>query len=76
MPQRIGEMWAQASRWPRPDDHAGYRKAIAQRMVSDEPATIRERVRGWLHELLDAEGVGMALDEPADWASWGEEHRR
>ena len=28
-------MWAQASRWPGPADRAGYRKAIAESMVSD-----------------------------------------
>ena len=45
-------------------------------MVSEGQATIREPVREWLHELLDAEGVGVALDAPADWASRDEEHRR
>lgn len=74
--QRIDEMWAQASRWPGPDDHVGYRQAITQGMVSEGPAMIRERVRGWLHGLLHAEGVGVTLDEPADWANWDEEHRR
>ncbi len=74
--QRIKEMWAEASRWPGPDDHAGYRDAIAQRMLSQGPAAIREQVRGWLSGVLSVHGAGMALDEPVDWSNWDEEHRR
>jgi hypothetical protein len=41
---RIGEMWAQAARWPGPDDDPGYREAIEREMVSEGPAAIRGRV--------------------------------
>ena len=29
--RRIQEMWAQAARWPGPDDHAGYRRSDRRR---------------------------------------------
>jgi 1,2-phenylacetyl-CoA epoxidase catalytic subunit len=74
--QRIREMWAQASRWPGPDEHPGYREAIAQGMVSEGPAAIRARVRDWLLELLDGVGARAALEEPAHWGGWDEVHRR
>jgi phenylacetate-CoA oxygenase PaaI subunit len=74
--QRIEEMWEQAARWPGPDDHAGYRDALAQKMVSLGPAEIREDVREWLTQLLFAEGQAVSLDEPTDWSDWDEEHRR
>lgn len=74
--QRIAEMWEQAARWPGPDDHPGYRDAIEQGMVSEGPGAVRERVRAWLTELLRAQGIALALDEPASWLDWDEEHRR
>lgn len=74
--QRIGEMWAQAARWPGPDEHPGYREAIARDMVSEGPAAIRKRVRDWLVGLWDGVGVRVALEEPADWGGWDEVHRR
>jgi ring-1,2-phenylacetyl-CoA epoxidase subunit PaaC len=64
--RRIDEMWAQAARWPGPDDDPGYREAIARGMVSEGPAAIRERVRAWLR----AGGVELALEEPVDWPGW------
>jgi ring-1,2-phenylacetyl-CoA epoxidase subunit PaaC len=74
--QRIGEMWAEASRWPGPDDDAGYREAIERGMLGEGPAAIRGRVRDWLTALLEAEGAGVALDEPADWSAWDPRGRR
>jgi phenylacetate-CoA oxygenase PaaI subunit len=74
--QRIEEMWAEAARWPGPDDHAGYREAIEQGMVSVGPAAIREQVRVWLTDVLGAEGVAIALPEPDDFSAWDERYRR
>jgi ring-1,2-phenylacetyl-CoA epoxidase subunit PaaC len=71
--RRIAEMWAQAARWPGPDDHPGYRQAVAEGMLSEGPAAIRARVREWLEWLFDAP---PALQEPAHWSGWDEEHRR
>ena len=74
--QRIGELWEQAARWPGPDDDVGYRAALAERMVSEGPDAVRGRVRHWLSRLLDAEGCGVALNDPADWSGWDEVTRR
>jgi phenylacetate-CoA oxygenase PaaI subunit len=74
--RRIGEMWSAGARWPGPDDHPGYRAAIAHGMVSEGPAAVRKRVRAWLSGLLNAEGAEVALEEPADWSGWEEEQRR
>ena len=73
---RIEEMWADASRWPGPDEHSGYREAVAQGMVSEGPAAIRARVRDWLQALLAELACRAALHDPADWDGWDEEHRR
>jgi ring-1,2-phenylacetyl-CoA epoxidase subunit PaaC len=74
--ERIGEMWAEAARWPGPDDDAGYREAIERGMLGEGPTAIRGRVRDWLTALLEAEGTGVALDEPADWSAWDSRRRR
>jgi phenylacetate-CoA oxygenase PaaI subunit len=73
---RIGEMWADAARWPGPDDDAGFGEAVRRGMVSEGPAAVRDRVRRWLTALLREHGVEMTLDEPSDWAGWDPEHRR
>jgi 1,2-phenylacetyl-CoA epoxidase catalytic subunit len=73
---RIEEMWQQASRWSGPDDQPGYRAAIDRGMVSEGPAAIRDRVRQWLTELLDAQQAQIAFGEPTDWSEWDEERRR
>jgi 1,2-phenylacetyl-CoA epoxidase catalytic subunit len=73
---RIEQMWAQAARWPGPDDHAGYRDAIERGMVSEGPAAVRDRVRSWLTGLLAGEGVAVALPEPVDFSGWDERYRR
>jgi phenylacetate-CoA oxygenase PaaI subunit len=72
----IDEMWAQAARWPGPEEDAGYREAIAQEILSEGPAAVRGRVREWLTSLLAAEGIEVELPEPANWAGWDAEHRR
>jgi 1,2-phenylacetyl-CoA epoxidase catalytic subunit len=74
--ERLQEMWPQASRWPGPDEHPGYREAIERGMVNEGPAAIRERVRAWLGDLLAAEGVQTSLQEPDEWSGWDEQHRR
>ena len=74
--QRIGEMWAQAARWPGPADHPGYRAATAEGMVGEGPDEIRARVRDWLVARLDAAGVQLTLTDPADWSDWDEHTRR
>jgi len=70
--RRVDEMWASAARWPGPDDHSGYREAMAAGMVAWSPLAIRDRVRDWLGPQLD----GLSLDEPADWSDWEEVSRR
>ena len=72
----IQEMWAEAARWPGPDDDPGYREAIGQGMVSEGPAAVRGRVRDWLTALLAAQGVEVELPEPVDFSGWDTEHRR
>jgi 1,2-phenylacetyl-CoA epoxidase catalytic subunit len=74
--QRVGEMWAQAARWPGPDDHPGYVAAVTEGMLGDGPEVVRERVRVWLVGRFDAEGVEVSLEDPSDWDSWDEERRR
>ena len=70
--RRIDEMWIQAARWPGPDEHEGYRAAMAAGMVAFAPADVRRQVRDWLSPLVD----GLTLDEPADWSDWDENYRR
>ena len=74
--RRIGEAWAQAARWPGPDDDPGYREAVAAGMLATGPADVREQVRSWLTALLDAEGCAAELPEPQDWTGWDETRRR
>lgn len=73
---RIGEMWADAARWPGPEGDPGFADAIARGMVSEGPAEVRDRVRQWLTGLLREHGVQLTLDEPANWTDWDQEHRR
>jgi 1,2-phenylacetyl-CoA epoxidase catalytic subunit len=74
--RRIGEMWVQAARWPGPADDPGYAAAVAAGMLSEGPAAVRRRVRGWLSPLLSAQDAGVILDDPADWSDWDERRRR
>jgi ring-1,2-phenylacetyl-CoA epoxidase subunit PaaC len=73
--ERVGEMWEQAARWPGPDDHRGYREAMARQMLNSGPAAIRGAVRDWLVGLLSVEGVELELPEPAAWSHWDETRR-
>jgi ring-1,2-phenylacetyl-CoA epoxidase subunit PaaC len=73
---RVQEMWAQASRWPGPDDDPGYRAAVEQGMLSEGPAQIRRRVRDWLTALMQAEGHPVTLPDPGDWSHWDQRARR
>jgi ring-1,2-phenylacetyl-CoA epoxidase subunit PaaC len=70
--RRIEEMWASAARWPGPDDHPGYREAMAAGMVGWGPLAIRDQVRDWLGPLVE----GVSLDEPTEWSDWDEQYRR
>jgi phenylacetate-CoA oxygenase PaaI subunit len=74
--RRIEEMWAQAARWPGPDDHPGYRAAMEQGMVGSAPSGIRAQVREWLEARLRAEGQELTLSEPAEWSHWDDERRQ
>jgi 1,2-phenylacetyl-CoA epoxidase catalytic subunit len=73
---RVEELWAQAARWPGPDDHRGYRDALALGMVDSRPSEIRGRVRDWMTYLFAANGVPLTLPEPTDWDSWDEQRRQ
>jgi len=70
--QRVEQTWDQAARWPGPDDHPGYRQAIAERMLAEGPGPIRERVREWLQWLFAG---SLTLDIPRDWSDWDEVRR-
>jgi phenylacetate-CoA oxygenase PaaI subunit len=74
--ERIGEMWGSASRWPGPNDDAGYREAVERGMVSEDPAMIRGQVRSWLEALLAREGATVPLPEPRDYSGWDKRWRR
>ena len=45
-------------------------------MVASDAAAQRAMIRGWLRELLAAEGVTLELDEPTDFSRWDPERRR
>ena len=73
---RIAQTWEHAGRWTGPDDDPGFRAAMASGMVAQSPAQQRELMRSWLVALLGAEGVEIALAEPADWSRWDAGLRR
>jgi 1,2-phenylacetyl-CoA epoxidase catalytic subunit len=73
---RIEQTWVQAGRWPGPADDEGYRAALELGMVREGPGAQRERMRRWLAQLLDAEGVSLTLDAPSDWSRWDPATRR
>jgi len=74
--RRIAEAWAQAARWPGPDEDAGYRQAVASGMLAGGPAQVRGQVRSWLDDLLSTEGCTAELPEPTDWSGWDDSRRR
>jgi phenylacetate-CoA oxygenase PaaI subunit len=61
---RIEELWAQAARWPGPDDHPGYKEAVERRLLSEGPGAVRGRVREWLTAQLSDQGAQASLPEP------------
>jgi 1,2-phenylacetyl-CoA epoxidase catalytic subunit len=73
---RLLETWEHAGRWTGPADDPGTRAALEDGLFARDPAAQREQVRAWLVELLAAEGVEIALPEPADWSRWDGERRR
>ena len=73
---RIGETWEQAGRWLGPNDDPGLQAALSEGMIARDAAAQREQVRAWLVELLGAEGVEIAVDEPSDWSGWDPALRR
>jgi 1,2-phenylacetyl-CoA epoxidase catalytic subunit len=73
---RLHETWEHAGRWMGPADDPSVRSALELGMFQRDPAHQREQVRSWLVDLLAAEGVTIALDEPADWSRWDPERRR
>ena len=73
---RLLETWEHAGRWTGPADDPGFRAAVDAGMVANDPARQRERMRAWLVDLLGAEGVEIALDEPSDWSGWNPALRR
>jgi 1,2-phenylacetyl-CoA epoxidase catalytic subunit len=73
---RCLETWEHAGRWMGPDDDPGVAAAIEAGMIARGPAAQREQVRAWLVDLLGAEGVTIALEEPSDWSQWDPARRR
>jgi 1,2-phenylacetyl-CoA epoxidase catalytic subunit len=73
---RLLETWEHAGRWTGPADDPGTRAALEDGLFARDPAAQREQVRAWLVDLLAAEGVEIALEEPADWSRWDPERRR
>ncbi|MGH2872452.1 MAG: Phenylacetic acid catabolic protein [Solirubrobacteraceae bacterium] len=74
--RRISEMWAQAARWPGPGGDLGYAAAVSAGMVAEGPDAVRGRVHVWLAQLLGAERLAVALDDPRDWSGWNASARR
>jgi ring-1,2-phenylacetyl-CoA epoxidase subunit PaaC len=73
---RLLQTWAHAGRWIGPAGDPGFAAAVEQGMVGSPAGDQRELVRGWLTGLLAAEGVEIALEDPADWAGWDAATRR
>ena len=68
--------WEHAGRWMGPNDDAGMRAALSDGMIHRDADFQREQMRAWLRGLLEAEGVSLELDEPADWSRWPAGRRR
>jgi 1,2-phenylacetyl-CoA epoxidase catalytic subunit len=73
---RLHETWAHAGRWIGPADDAGFAAAVEQGMVGEGAAAQRERVRGWLTDLLATQEVEIALDDLGEWSGWDPATRR
>ena len=74
--ERLLQTWEHAGRWPGPAGDPDVRAAVEQGMLRHDAAQQRERVRAWLVDLLGAEGVPIALEEPEDWSRWDPKLRR
>ena len=74
--ERLRETWEHAGRWPGPPDDPDVSAAVEEGALRHDGAHQRERVRAWLVDLLAAEGVAIALDEPTDWSHWDRARRR
>jgi 1,2-phenylacetyl-CoA epoxidase catalytic subunit len=73
----IDDAWAQAARWPGPDDDAGYAAALELGLVAQGPAALRERVRRAVGAVLSGEpGAAARLADPTGWAGWDAARRR
>jgi hypothetical protein len=68
--------WEHAGRWMGPNDDEAMQAALSAGMIHRDAAFQREQMRAWLGELLEAEGVSLALDEPSDWSRWDAGRRR
>jgi 1,2-phenylacetyl-CoA epoxidase catalytic subunit len=72
----LRDTWEQAGRWLGPAGDPGLEAAFSLDMVSSDAAAQRAMIRGWLPELLAAEGVTLELDEPTDFSRWDPDRRR
>jgi 1,2-phenylacetyl-CoA epoxidase catalytic subunit len=73
---RLHETWEHAGRWGGPPSDSGYAAAVAAGLVGVSADAQRQQVRGWLTELLAAQGVAIELAEVTDWSGWDPRRRR
>ena len=73
---RVLETWEHAGRWMGPSDDPGVAAALELGMIKRGPVAQREQVRAWLVDLLAAQSVTIALEEPSDWSRWDPQRRR
>jgi 1,2-phenylacetyl-CoA epoxidase catalytic subunit len=71
LPERIAEVWEQASRWLGPADDPGFAAAVADGLIAAGPRELRAGVAERIGAL-----TGLALEEPVDFAGWDAERRR
>jgi 1,2-phenylacetyl-CoA epoxidase catalytic subunit len=72
----LRETWEHASRWGGPAGDPGVRAAVRAGLLDRDMAQQRAQVRSWAQALLAAEGLELALPEPADWSAWDATRRR
>jgi 1,2-phenylacetyl-CoA epoxidase catalytic subunit len=71
LPERIAEVWEQASRWLGPADDPGFAAAVADGLIAAGPRELRAAVAERIGAL-----TGVTLAEPVDFAGWDAERRR